>query len=201
MEPDNHKKSKVGKYIVYVLLIGAAVGIAMHFLKPEPVDTASNRNMTLFIKNKIIDIDKKLNTGEDETDIATRISWHKSNTALYNEVKNSHDKTIDRQRRELEQKIVQVQTKEFPKLRDAYVASKKEVLGQEHIDISLSGEKKDVLTFSGQMFEPRKTQKDFMKNIHEIVYDLRFKKIVYKWSESQEDIADYEIDSKQDAEI
>ncbi|KAA0993007.1 hypothetical protein [Dyadobacter aurulentus] len=201
MEPDNHKKSKIGKYIVYILLIGAAVGIAMHFLKPEPVDTASNRNMTLFIKNKIIDIDKKLNTGEDETDIATRISWHKSNTALYNEVKNSHDKTIDGQRKELEEKIVQVQTKEFPRLRDAYVASKTEVLGQEHIAISLSGDKKDILTFTGQMFEPKKTQKDFMKNIHEIVYDLRFKKIVYKWSESQKDIADYEIDSKKDTEI
>ena len=201
MEPDTHKKSKIGKYIVYVLLIGAAVGIAAHFLKPEPVDTASNENMGLFIQNKIIDIDRKLDNGEDETDIATRISWHKSNTALYNEVKDSHDEAIDAKRKELEQKIIKVQAKEFPELRGAYVASKKEVLGQEHIDIALSGDKKDVLTFTGQMFEPKKTQKDFMKNIHEIVYDLRFKKIVYKWSPNQKDIADYEIDSKSDTEI
>ncbi|MCE7060604.1 hypothetical protein [Dyadobacter sp. CY343] len=201
MEPENYKNRKIGKYIVYVLLIGAAAGIAWHFLKPKPVDTASHDNMALFIENKIIDIDQKLNKGEDETDIATRLSWHKSNTALYNEVKNSPDKTIEAQRKELEQKIVKVQTKEFPALRGAYVESKKEVLGQEHIDISLSGEKQDVLTFSGQMFEPKKMQKDFMKNIHEIVYDLRFKKIVYKWSDNQKDFADYEIDSKQDAEI
>ncbi|WP_031528122.1 hypothetical protein [Dyadobacter crusticola] len=200
MEPDR-KKGKIGTYIIVALLIAATTGLAIHFFTPEPVDVASNENMTLFIKNKIIDIDQKLSKGEDETDIATRLSWHKSNTALYNEVKDVKDETINAEKEELKQKIVKIQTKEFPELRNAYVDSKKEVLGQEHIDISLSGEKNDVLTFTGEMFEPKKTQKDFMKNIRDIVYDLRFKKVVYKWSENKSDIADYEIASKSDTEI
>jgi hypothetical protein len=200
MEP-HRKKGKVANYVIIALLVVAAVGLGIHFFSPKPVDVASNENMTLFIKNKIIDIDQKLNKGEDETDIATRLSWHKSNTALYNEVKDAKDKTIGGPREELKQKIVKIQAKEFPELRGAYVDSKKEVLGQEHIDISLSGEKNEVLTFTGEMFEPKKTQKDFMKNIRDIVYDLRFKKIVYKWSNDKAGFADYEIDSKSDTEI
>jgi hypothetical protein len=97
--------------------------------------------------------------------------------------------------------MVQIQQREFPELRAAYVDSKKEVLGQQHIDIAVTGENKDVLTFEGEMFAPEKVQKDFMKNIYGIVNDLRFKKVIYKWSDQQNGFADYPISSKNDTEI
>jgi restriction endonuclease Mrr len=139
--------------------------------------------------------------GNDKADIATRLSWHKSNTALYDEVKTSKDANVKEQREVLKTKMVKIQAREFPELRSAYVASKKEVLEQQNIKIAVSGDKKDVLTFTGPIFEPKKTQKDFMKNIHEIITDLRFKQVVYKWSDKATDLADYKIDSKNDVEI
>lgn len=201
MEDDHRKKGRIGRYIVYLLLAIATVGLGIHFLTPKPIDNASNQNMSLFISNKITDIDQKLTKSDEIIDIATNLSWHKSNTALYNEVKASKDKAIGGQREVLKQKMVKIQAREFPALRDAYVSSKKDVLGQEHINVSLSGEKKDVLTFTGGMFAPKKAQKEFTKSIEEIVSDLRFKKIVYKWSDDKNSFADYKIDSKNDTEI
>lgn len=201
METTYVKKSNIGRYLVYVLLAAVAAGIAFYFYAPKPVNEAANESMNMFIQNKITDIDQKLAQGNDQADIATRLSWHKSNTALYNEVKTSHDKKVEGQREVLKTKMIKIQAREFPALRTAYVDSKKEVLEQQNIKIAVSGEKKDVLTFTGPIFEPEKTQKDFMKNIHEIINDLRFKQVVYKWSDNNNDLADYKIESKKDVEI
>ncbi|MCE6990138.1 hypothetical protein [Dyadobacter sp. CY323] len=201
MEDDHRKKGRIGRIIVYLLLLVAAVGLGIHFFKPKEVDISSNKNMTLFIDNKIIDIDQELAVTHNEADIATRLSWHKSNHALYDEVKSSKDKEIATKREELKKKMVKVQGREFPELRNAYVESKKEVLATQHIDIALSGDHKDVLMISGEMFEAKKSQKAFTNNIQEIVNDLRFKKIVYKWSDEKNAFADYKIDSKNDTAI
>jgi hypothetical protein len=201
MENDERKKGMIGRYIVYLLLVVATAGIGWHFLAPKPADNSSNKDVSLFINNKIIDIDQKLSSDDSIPDIATELSWHKSNTALYNEVKMNKDKEIGSQREVLKEKMVKIQKKEFPELRNAYVSSKKEVLEHEEIAVSLSGDNKDVLTISGNMFEPKKAQKNFTKSIEEIVSDLRFRKVVYRWSDNQKDVADYEIHSKTDTEI
>jgi restriction endonuclease Mrr len=201
METTYVKKSGIGKYVVYVLLAAVAAGIAFYFYAPKPVNNAAIESMNMFIQNKIADIDEKLANGNDKADIATRLSWHKSNTALYEEVKTSKDAKVKEQREVLKTKMVRIQAREFPALRTAYVESKKEVLGPQNIKIEVSGEKKDVLTFTGSIFQPEQTQKGFMKNIHEIITDLRFKQVVYKWSDNTKDVADYKIDSKNDVEI
>lgn len=186
---------------MYLVLAAIAVGIGIYFYAPKPVDKAANKNMSLFLQNKISDIDLKLKNGDSGTDLATRISWHKSNTALYNEAKANSDKKIKEQREVLKKKMVQVQQRDFPELRTAYVESKKEALDEQHVAIGLAGEHQEVLTFEGQMFRPERVQEDFMKNIYGIVNDLRFKKIVYKWSDAPDGHHNYEIKSKADAEI
>jgi hypothetical protein len=201
MESTYVKKNGIGKYVVYVLLAAVAAGIAFYFYAPKPVNNAAIESMGMFIQNKITDIDQNLAQGNSKADIASRLSWHKSNTALYNEVRTSKDEKVKEQSEILKTKMIQIQAREFPVLRTAYVESKKEVLEPQHIKIAVSGEKKDVLTFTGAIFQPEKTQKDFMKNIHEIIYDLRFKQVVYKWSDNAKDMADYKIDSRTDVEI
>ncbi|MEO6287360.1 MAG: hypothetical protein ABIN80_24285 [Dyadobacter sp.] len=201
METTYVKKRGIGKYVVYVLLAAVAAGIAFYFYAPKPVNNAAIDSMNMFIQNKITDIDQNLAQGNSKADIATRLSWHKSNTALYEEVKTSKDDKVKAQRAVLKTKMIQIQSREFPVLRTAYVESKKEVLGPQNIKIAVSGQKKDILTFTGAIFQPEKTQKGFMKNIHEIITDLRFKQVVYKWSDHVEDVADYKIDSKTDDEI
>jgi hypothetical protein len=186
---------------VYLVLAAIAAGISIYFYAPKPVNKAANENMSLFLQNKISDIDTKLKNGDEGTDLATRLSWHKSNTALYNEAENNGDTKIKGQREILKNKMVQVQKRDFPKLRTEYVESKKEALTEQHVAIGLSGDQQEVLVFEGEMFKPEKVQEDFMKNIYGIVNDLRFKKIVYKWSDAPDGSHNYEIKSKQDAEI
>lgn len=189
------------RFIIYALLAAIAVGISIYFYAPKPVDKAANENMSLFLQNTISDIDTKLKNGDSGTDLATRLSWHKSNTALYNEAKDNSDKKIVQQREVLKKKMVQVQQRDFPELRTAYVESKKEALDEQNVAIGLAGKHQEVLTFEGQMFRPEQVQEDFMKNIYGIVNDLRFKKIVYKWSDGPDGYHNYEIKSKGDSEI
>jgi len=192
---------RMGRYIVYVIMAAIAVGISIYFYAPKPVDKAANRNMSLFLQNKISDIDLKLKNGDSDTDLATRLSWHKSNAALYDEAKANTDKNIGKQTEAMKKKMMQVQRRDFPELRTAYVESKKEALNEQHVSIGLAGEHQEVLTFEGKMFEPKQVQEDFMKNIYGIVNDLRFKKVVYKWSDAPDGRHNYEIRSKGDTEI
>ncbi|WP_342087434.1 hypothetical protein [Dyadobacter sp. OTU695] len=193
--------ARVGRYIVYVIMAAIAVGISIYFYAPKPVDKAANKNMSLFLQNKISDIDLKLKNGDSDTDLATRLSWHKSNAALYDEAKANTDKNIGEQTETMKKKMMQVQQRDFPQLRTAYVESKREALNEQHVTIGLAGDHQEVLTFEGKMFEPKQVQEDFMKNIYGIVNDLRFKKVVYKWSDAPDGRHNYEIRSKSDTEI
>ncbi|MCF0070187.1 hypothetical protein LZD49_06870 [Dyadobacter sp. CY261] len=192
---------RIGRYAIYLVLAAIAIGISFYFYAPKPVNKAANENMLLFLQNKISDIDAKLKNGDSNTDLATRVSWHKSNTELYNEAKTNPDKQVKGQREVLKKKMIQVQQRDFPELRTAYVASKKEALGEQHVSIGLSGNNREVLTFESEMFQPKRVQEDFMKNIYGIVNDLRFKKVIYKWSNGADGFHNYEIKSKEDAEI
>lgn len=196
---ENPRKGNIFKYIAYVLIAAAVIGFGIYFLTPKKLTVAEGKNMLLFIDNQIIDIDRNLKSDMSKQDIATRLSWHKSNTSLYNEVKGSKDKVIKPKAEILEKKIVQVQTKEFPELRTAYVKSKKEVLGTQQITIALSGPKNDTLIFNGAIFASEKSKDAFLDNIKPIIQDLRFKKVVYKWSDK--DSSDYKVRAKPDAEI
>ncbi len=202
MEIHHHQqRTRSYRYVVYLVLAAIAAGISIYFYAPKPVNEAANESMSLFLQNKISDIDTKLKNGDADTDLATRLSWHKSNTALYDEAKSNNDKKIVGQRELLKKKMVQVQQRDFPELRTAYVESKKEALDGQHVAIGLSGDHQEVLTFEGDIFKPEQVQEDFMKNIYGIVNDLRFKKVVYKWSDAPDGHHNYEIKSKQDAEI
>lgn len=195
------KKGNTFKYIVLALLAFAAIGIGVHLFAPKEIDVASNKNMLLFIQNKITDIDREMKDQSDGADIATRLSWHKSNTALYGEVKDSKDKEVKEQAEKLRDKILKVQVLEFPDLRQDYVDSKKDILHQQSIEIALSGDKKDVLTFEGALFESKKNKKKFMENINQIIRDLRFHQVVYKWADEKDGNSVFKVDSKKDSEI
>jgi hypothetical protein len=196
---ENPAKKSIFTYIAYVLIAGAAIGLGVYFFTPKKPTAAEGKNMLLFVDNQLIDIDQKLKSGMENADIATRLSWHKSNTSLFNEVKGSKDKVLKPKVDTLETKIVQIQTKEFPELRKAYAESKKEVLGTQQINIATSGPKNDTLTFTGALFASEKSKDAFLGNIKPIIQDLRFKKVVYKWSDK--DSSNYKVRAKKDAEI
>lgn len=201
MEGSAPEKPNIFKYIVFLLLAVAAAGIGYYYFSPKEADIADNNNIMLFIQNKMIDIDEKLKSGQMDADIATSIAWHKSNAALYNEAKDSKDEKVKEQCNILKDKIIQIQTKQFPELRKLYVQSKESVLKQENIQIAASGERSDILAFTSEKFAPKQSQKSFLKTINEIVHELKFSKVIFKWSADSKDSKEYKISSKSDTEI
>ena len=198
---DKMKKENIFKYIVYLLIVVGAFAIVRYVATPKPVDTESNKNITIFMQNAIDEIDQSLKKDSSDEDMTTLLSWHKSNAALYNDAKVFKDDSIKQKSNTLKDRIVKVQTRDFPDLRSAFVNSKKEAFLKENVQITSSGTTNDILTFTGAMFKPANTKKEFLKGIDQIVKDLRFKKVVFKWSDSKDDFTDYKIKSKNDSEI
>lgn len=201
MENKKFRKENLFKYIVYIVLAAGAFVIIRYFVKPERVDTESNKNISLFMQNAIDEINQKIKNGDTDEDIATWLSWNKSNAALYDEAKRNKDEAIKEQSKTLKDLILKVQDRDFPGLRDKYINTKKEVLLKENIQITASGDAKKTLTFTGNLFEPARYRKEFLKGIDQNIKDLRFKKVIFKWSGSKEGTADYKIKSKNDSDI
>lgn len=201
MENNTFVTRNIFKYAAYAFLAVGAFVIIRYLTKPKEIDAASIKDMGMFMQNAIYETDQKLKTDSLEEDMASWISWSKSSAALYNEAKRNKDKAIKQQSIILKEHMVQVQIHDFPELRETYTQAKKDLLSQKHIGIEATGRTKDTLTFTGEMFESSKQKKQFLKSIEQITKDLRFKKVVFRWSERQNDVSDYEIESKGDAEI
>ena len=195
------KKENIFRYIVFAIITVAAIAIIRYYVTPEPVDTESNKNVSIFIQNAIAEIDLALKKDSSDEDMTTRLSWLKSTAALYHDAKNNKNKDIKAQSDVLKTSLIKVQTREFPRLKTAFTNSKKEILAKENIQINNSGESNDTLTFTGQFFESSKARKDFLKGINQIVKDLRFKKVVFKWSEKSGDFEEFRVKGKGDGEV
>ena len=198
------KKENIFRYIVFAIITVAAIAITRYYITPKPVDTESNKNVSIFIQNAIAEIDLALKKDSSDEDMTTRLLWLKSTGALYQEAKNNKNKDIKAQSDLLKTRLVKVQTREFPRLRTAFTNSKKEILAKENIQIAISGQYNDTLTFTGKFFATAKSRKDFLKGIDQIVKELRFKKVVFKWSEWSEKRGDFEefrVKGKADEEV
>ena len=201
MEDSAHKNRNIFKYIVYVLLAAGVFVIVRYYLTPKPVDPESEKNIAMFMEKAIFDTDQKLKSDATKEDIASWVIWHKSSAEFYNDAKKDKNPAIKEQSKILKDHLVQVQVRDFPILREAYAISKKDVLAKENITIASSGAAKDTLTLTGSFFEPSSNKKQFMKGIDQIVKDLRFKRVVFKWSEKPGDVEDFKIKSLKDSEI
>ena len=195
------KRENIFRYIVFLLITVAAIVIIRYYITPEPVDPESNKNISIFLQNGIDEIDLALKKDSSDEDMTTRLTWLKSNEALYHEAKTNKDESIKKQSELLKDRLIKVQIKDFPQLRNAFTNSKKEILSKENIEITTSGKSNETLTFNGRFFAPARSRKDFLKGIDQIVKDLRFKMVVFKWSEKRGDSEEFRIKGKGDGEV
>ena len=201
MESHTNKTGTVMRYMAYIFLALGAFFIIRYFTKPKEIDTVAIKDMDMFMKSAIYETDQKLKTNSVEDDVASWISWYKSSTSLYNDAKTNKDQTIKEQSKVLKEHLLKLQVRDFPELRENYTNAKKEVLSQKNITIAASGAMHDTLTFTGNVFESSKQKRQFLKSIDQIAKDLRFKTVVFKWSDKASDISDYKVDAKGDSEI
>jgi hypothetical protein len=193
--------SQIFKSLAYILLAAGSFVLIRYYIKPKAADPVAIRDLRNFVQQAIFESDQKLKRDFADDDISSWVSWYKSSAALYNQAKVHQDKGLRAQSQVLKEKLSSVQTKSFPKQRASYAQSKLKVLATKEIDIETSGKANDILLLSGDIFESKRAQNEFMKRIDQVVKDLRFHRVVFKWSEYGSHHRDYEISSKMDSEI
>lgn len=122
-------------------------------------------------------------------------------SSLTMEAKNSSDANIKKLGKDLEAKLVQLQIREFPKMRADYGKLVGSTLWEHDVDVKLFGSGNSTIEFSGAVFAANKNIKDAQTAIQDMLKKLRFDKANYKWFNGADEYNYYTIESKKDNEI
>lgn len=129
-------------------------------------------------------------------EIAIFASW----LDIINNGKNSEYKEVQDLAKQLEQGLINLQIREFPKMRKAYgeIASKE--LWRNDVDVKVSGTANGTIEFVGYHFSLNANIEDTHKELREMLTQLRFDRANYKFSEYGK-YTYYTLSSKKDSEI
>jgi hypothetical protein len=103
--------------------------------------------------------------------------------------------------KQMEKEVISFQTKHFPKYREVFAKIAAERVWEENVYVKVSGQKKDVITFTGGMFAANKNIKAVQTELSDRLNLLRFKQVRYKWYDGDEEYTYYDIKSKKDSEL
>lgn len=94
---------------------------------------------------------------------------------------NSDDLEIQSLAKRLRVKVIRLQLREFPKLRDEYAKVANQKMWENDIDVYASGTGNRYINFTGGIFAANKNKKDFQEQIDEVLTLFRFKQARYRW--------------------
>ncbi|MDN5214962.1 hypothetical protein QQ020_22975 [Fulvivirgaceae bacterium BMA12] len=94
---------------------------------------------------------------------------------------NSKDLEIQSLAKQLRLKVMRLQIREFPKLRNEYVKVVNQKMWENDIDVYASGTGNRYINFSGGIFAANKNKKDFHVQLHEVLTMFRFSQARYRW--------------------
>ncbi len=95
-------------------------------------------------------------------------------------------------------KLVSVQLKAFPKLRDAYGPALRRVLWEHDLSAKTFGKGFRVVQFVGGAFAANRNIKTFQEEISITLRQMRFTQSRYKWFKDAEEYTYYDLDSPPD---
>lgn len=114
--------------------------------------------------------------------------------------KNS-DTEIKKDGKSLKAKVIALQKSEFPKLRKSYGDFIKKELWNDNIEVSTKGSGSTTLEFIGATFANNKNKQDTQEMLSEILTQLRFKKVNYKWYQYDDEYTYYTMSTPDDGEL
>ncbi|MFW0862067.1 MAG: hypothetical protein ACKKL6_00565 [Candidatus Komeilibacteria bacterium] len=120
---------------------------------------------------------------------------------LINEYKESSDLELKSMANQLEQKVSQLQVKEFPLMRKNYADMLAEKLWEENLEVVIKGSSNDTLELISGVFASNKNIADIQSTIESMLELLRFSRVNYKWYKYDSDYTHYTIDSEYDSEV
>ncbi len=155
------------------------------------------------LKREISSIEKGLKIGKGETieelqiDIILFGAWAK----MIKTSEESEIMEIKKLGQNLKKKVINIQIKEFPNLRDQYskIVSKK--MWEYDINVRANGSGKKYINFTGGLFAANKNKKDFQNQLEEMLNIFRFKQSRYRWYKGADEYTYYTIYSGKDSDL
>jgi hypothetical protein len=120
---------------------------------------------------------------------------------VINEAEKNKDKEINKDGKILKTKVIALQKSEFSKLRKSYGDFIKKELWANNIEASTKGPGSSTLEFIGATFANNKNKEDTQKTLRDILTQLRFKRVNYKWYKYDDEYTYYSMDTPTDGEL
>ncbi|OXA79130.1 hypothetical protein SAMN05444397_102371 [Flavobacterium aquidurense] len=166
--------------------------------------TESIPDQITYLKREIISIDKGVDFSSYRSTVeATQLelvlfaAWAKT----INEALTSHNSEVRTLGKELENKVKNIQIKEFPILRKAYQKAIYQKLWEENIETEVIGKKYKTIQFTGGYFANNGNKAQTQEALSEALKMFRFTKVNYKWYKYDDEYTYYEMDSPNDSEL
>jgi hypothetical protein len=137
----------------------------------------------------------------DVTSIQLEIALFGVWAKVIKDAEKSSDEEINKDGKILKSKVIALQKSEFPKLRKSYGDYVKSQLWADNIIASTKGSGSSTLDFIGATFANNKNKQDTQKTLSEILTQLRFKRVNYKWYEYDDNYTYYTMDTRKDDEL
>lgn len=102
---------------------------------------------------------------------------------------------------ELKKKLIAKQVSEYPKMRNAYADFAGTTLWEQDIDVSSSGTGNTTITFVGAIFASNKGIDAVQTPLEDMLKELRFKRVNYKWYSGEDDYTYFNLKTPTDSAL
>jgi hypothetical protein len=103
--------------------------------------------------------------------------------------------------KELKNKVIKIQSKEFPLLRKKYGVLLADKMWEHDIIIKTTGSTNGILELTGGTFAANKNIKEFQTTLSEVLTMFRFKQTRYRWYKDADEYTYYDLGSESDKEL
>ena len=138
---------------------------------------------------------------EGASEIAREMNLFTTWTVFIKKAERQKDNEIKILGKELKAKVITLQKSEFPKIRKYYADLLKDNFWKFNIKVTPKGKGYNTLEFEGGRFADNANKEAFQESMSAEFYDLRFKRIIYKWYEYDDEYTSYSLKTGQDSEL
>jgi len=117
---------------------------------------------------------------------------------MINEAKESDSQELNNLSEQLTQSVKQFQIKEFPVMRKEYGKLMNNVLWEHNIEVKVLGSYNSTIELIGGYFADNANIKEMQQEIQEMLTQLRFDRVNYKWYKYASEYQYYKLDSTAD---
>lgn len=120
---------------------------------------------------------------------------------IIKEGENSDDPEIQKLAKQLKPKVVNLQVREFPRLRKEYAEVVAKKMWENDIEVYSNGTGNRYINFTGGLFAANKNKKDFQEQLHEVLTMFRFNQSRYRWYKGADEYTYWTIYEGKDSEL